>query len=156
MRLITSLMWPMLRVGSFVLASPILGAKSVTVRTRVILTLAIAWILAPLTPVPEVNPLSAAGLLISLQQIALGLGMGFIFHMAFSTVVIAGQSIAMAMGLVSYRIEDGVVADPRIGLGGVEEQPRRITEAGEIVAGHRPEMTSQEYLKFMRSKYRIT
>ena len=99
MRLVTSLMWPLLRVGSFVLASPVLGAKSIPVRTRVILTLAIAWILAPITPAPEVNPLSAAGLLISLQQVALGLGMGFIFHMAFATVVIAGQSIAMAMGL---------------------------------------------------------
>jgi flagellar biosynthetic protein FliR len=99
MRLTTSLMWPLLRVGSFVLASPILGARSISVRTRVILTVAIAWILAPITPAPEVNPLSAAGLLISLQQVALGLGMGFIFHMAFATVVIAGQSIAMAMGL---------------------------------------------------------
>ncbi len=99
MRLVTSLMWPLLRVGSFVLASPVLGAKSIPVRTRIILALTIAWILAPITPAPEVNPVSAAGLLISLQQVALGLGMGFIFHMAFSTVVIAGQSIAMAMGL---------------------------------------------------------
>jgi len=99
MRLVTSLMWPLLRVGSFVLASPVLGAKSIPVRTRVVLALAIAWILAPIVHAPEINPLSAAGLLISLQQIALGLGMGFIFHMAFATVVIAGQSIAMAMGL---------------------------------------------------------
>ena len=99
MRLLTSLMWPLLRVGSFVMASPILGAKSVQVRSRIILALAIAWILAPIIEVPEVNPLSAAGLLISLQQIVLGIGMGFIFHMAFATVIIAGQSIAMAMGL---------------------------------------------------------
>jgi len=99
MRLLTSLMWPLLRVGSFLLASPVLGAKSISVRTRVILALAIAWILAPIIPAPEINPLSATGLVISLQQIALGVGMGFIFHMAFATVVIAGQSIAMAMGL---------------------------------------------------------
>ncbi len=98
-RLLSSLMWPLLRIGSFVLATPIFGAKSVQVRSRIILALAIAWILAPIIEVPEVNPLSAAGLLISLQQIALGLGMGFIFQMAFATVIIAGQSIAMAMGL---------------------------------------------------------
>ncbi len=99
MRLLTSLMWPVLRVGSFILASPVLGARSIPVRSRIILAFAIAWILAPIIQAPEVNPLSATGLLISLQQIAMGLGMGFIFHMAFATVVIAGQSIAMAMGL---------------------------------------------------------
>lgn len=42
---------------------------------------------------------------------------------------------ALAMGLVSYRIEDGLVAAPRIGLGGVEEHPRRIAEAEDILAG---------------------
>lgn len=42
---------------------------------------------------------------------------------------------ALAMSLVSYRIEGGVVTDPRIGLGGVEEYPRRIAQAEEIVAG---------------------
>ena len=99
MRLMTSLIWPLLRIGSFMFASPVLGAKSIPVRARLILALAIAWILAPIIQVPEINPLSAAGLLISLQQVALGVGMGFIFHMAFATVVIAGQSIAMAMGL---------------------------------------------------------
>ena len=99
MRLMTSLIWPLLRIGSFMFASPVLGAKSIPVRARLILALAIAWILAPIIQVPEINPVSAAGLLISLQQVALGVGMGFIFHMAFATVVIAGQSIAMAMGL---------------------------------------------------------
>ncbi len=42
---------------------------------------------------------------------------------------------ALAMSLVSYRLEDGVVTDPRIGLGGVEEYPRRIAQAEAIVAG---------------------
>jgi carbon-monoxide dehydrogenase medium subunit len=42
---------------------------------------------------------------------------------------------ALAMCLVSFRIEGGVVIDPRIGLGGVEEYPRRITEAEDIIAG---------------------
>jgi len=42
---------------------------------------------------------------------------------------------ALAMSLVSYRIEDGAVVAPRIGLGGVEDLPRRMTEAEEILAG---------------------
>ncbi len=42
---------------------------------------------------------------------------------------------ALAMALVSYRIEDGVIAGPRVGLGGVEDHPRRIAEAENILAG---------------------
>lgn len=42
---------------------------------------------------------------------------------------------ALAMCLVSFRIEGGVVIDPRIGLGGVEEYPRRIAEAENLIAG---------------------
>lgn len=92
-------MWPLLRVGSFIMASPILGAQSIPVRSRVLLSVMIAWLLAPVVYIPEINPLSGQGILISIQQVALGVGTGFIFHMAFATVVIAGQSIAMAMGL---------------------------------------------------------
>jgi aerobic carbon-monoxide dehydrogenase medium subunit len=42
---------------------------------------------------------------------------------------------ALAMGLVSYRVEDGAVVEPRIGLGGVEAYPRRIAEAEQVLAG---------------------
>jgi carbon-monoxide dehydrogenase medium subunit len=45
---------------------------------------------------------------------------------------------ALAMALVTFRIEDGVVASPRLGLGGAEAQPRRILEAEAALAGQAP------------------
>jgi flagellar biosynthetic protein FliR len=60
----------------------------------------IAWILVPVIPSPPVIDLiSAEAVLISVYQVLIGLAMGFILQMVFSAFIIAGQSIAMAMGL---------------------------------------------------------
>jgi carbon-monoxide dehydrogenase medium subunit len=42
---------------------------------------------------------------------------------------------AMAAALVTYRLQDGRIAEPRVGLGGAEARPRRIAEAEAALAG---------------------
>jgi carbon-monoxide dehydrogenase medium subunit len=44
---------------------------------------------------------------------------------------------AIAMALITYRIADGVMVEPRVGIGGAEARPRRIAEA-EAALQHRP------------------
>jgi carbon-monoxide dehydrogenase medium subunit len=46
---------------------------------------------------------------------------------------------ALAMALVTYRLEDGVIVEPRVGIGGAETQPRRIAEAEQVLAGSAPD-----------------
>jgi aerobic carbon-monoxide dehydrogenase medium subunit len=46
---------------------------------------------------------------------------------------------AMAMALVAYRVANGKIVDPRVGLGGVEPRPRRIAEAEAALAGRAPD-----------------
>ena len=46
---------------------------------------------------------------------------------------------AIAMALAAFRLEGGAIAEPRIGIGGVEGRPRRIPEAEAILAGCRPD-----------------
>jgi aerobic carbon-monoxide dehydrogenase medium subunit len=46
---------------------------------------------------------------------------------------------AIAMALVTLRIEGGVIVDPRVGIGGAEATPRRIPEAEAALAGRPPE-----------------
>ena len=46
---------------------------------------------------------------------------------------------AIAMALVTFRIADGVIAEPRVGVGGAEERPRRIAEAEAALAGRAPD-----------------
>ena len=46
---------------------------------------------------------------------------------------------ALAMALTIYRLEDGVIATPRVGVGGAEAHPRRIAAAEAVLAGRKPE-----------------
>jgi carbon-monoxide dehydrogenase medium subunit len=45
---------------------------------------------------------------------------------------------ALGMALVTYRVAYGVMVEPRVALGGVEPQPRRIAEAEQALAGRAP------------------
>jgi len=95
-----SLLWPFMRISAMFLAAPIFGSQLLNVRTRIVLALLVSFLVVPMIgPVPSVEPFSYAGLLISLQQILIGLGMGFILQLVFGALVIAGESIAMTMGL---------------------------------------------------------
>ena len=44
---------------------------------------------------------------------------------------------AIAMALATYRLKDGVIVEPRIGVGGAEGRPRRIAEAEAVLAGQK-------------------
>jgi carbon-monoxide dehydrogenase medium subunit len=45
---------------------------------------------------------------------------------------------ALAMALVTFRLEGGVIREPRVAVGGVEAQPRRIAPAEQALAGQAP------------------
>jgi flagellar biosynthesis protein FliR len=95
-----SLLWPFLRIGAMLVAAPLFGARMVTVRIRLAFAFLLALVVAPLIPVPPaVEPLSLAGLVISAQQILIGLMIGFVLQMVFSAMSQAGETIALSMGL---------------------------------------------------------
>ena len=97
---LSSVMWPFMRIGAMFSAAPILSARSVPIRIRVLLSFMVAAVVVPVLPdPPAVDLLSAESLLISVYQVFIGLAMGFILQMVFSAFVIAGQSLATAMGL---------------------------------------------------------
>ena len=100
MHMAGSFLWPFLRIGALFVSAPIFGASSVPVRVRVLLGALVAWLLLPGLPAaPAVDLISGESLLIGVHQILIGVAMGFILQLVFSIFVIAGQSIAMAMGL---------------------------------------------------------
>ena len=45
---------------------------------------------------------------------------------------------AIAMALVTYRLVDGRMIEPRIGVGGAEPRPRRMDEAERMLEGQKP------------------
>ncbi len=97
---VSALMWPFMRIGAMMMVAPMFGARSVPVRLRLLLALVLAWVMTlVLPPPPAVDPISMAALLIALQQVLIGLGMGFILQMVFSVLAMAGENIAYGMGL---------------------------------------------------------
>ena len=51
---------------------------------------------------------------------------------------------ALAMALVTYRVEDGMISAARVAVGGVEPQPRRIAQAEQALAGRPPDRAAFE------------
>jgi len=95
-----SLLWPFMRIGAMLMAMPVIGTRLVTVRVRLIAALAITLLVMPLLPpMPELAPLTVAGLIVSIQQVLIGLAMGFMLQLALQALTIAGEAIAMSMGL---------------------------------------------------------
>ena len=45
---------------------------------------------------------------------------------------------ALAMVLVTYRLRDGMMHEPRVGIGGAEARPRRVSEAEAALEGKAP------------------
>ena len=45
---------------------------------------------------------------------------------------------AIAMALATFQLKDGVSVEPRLGVGGAEGRPRRMTQAEAVLAGKKP------------------
>jgi carbon-monoxide dehydrogenase medium subunit len=45
---------------------------------------------------------------------------------------------AIAMALVAYRLENGLIIEPRVAVGGAEPHARRLTQAEDALRGQRP------------------
>jgi flagellar biosynthetic protein FliR len=93
-------LWTLLRVSVMLAATPIFSARMVPLKVRLTVGLLLTWMVLPFVPpVPAVEPLGPIGLLISMHQLLIGLAMGFTFQMVFAALAVAGESVAMSMGL---------------------------------------------------------
>lgn len=97
---LATLLWPFMRISAMFAAAPLFSARSIPVRIRILLAFFIAVLLVPVLPEPpKIELISAEALLVSVHQVLIGVAMGFILQLVFAAFIIAGQSIAMAMGL---------------------------------------------------------
>jgi flagellar biosynthetic protein FliR len=95
-----TLLWPFMRISAMLMAIPIIGTRLLTVRVRVSLALVITLLVMPLLPpMPAIDPFSLQGLAVSFQQVLIGLAMGFVLQLVLAALTIAGEAIAMTMGL---------------------------------------------------------
>ncbi len=99
-RWVARLWWPVLRIGGFVLTAPIASESSIPPPVKIALSIALAFILAPLAPVPAgLSIFSGAGVMAAVQEIMIGVAIGMVVQLSFEALTFAGQTISMSMGL---------------------------------------------------------
>ncbi|MBI5682711.1 MAG: flagellar biosynthetic protein FliR [Deltaproteobacteria bacterium] len=96
-----------IRVIAIFSAIPFLGSKIVPVKVKIGLSLLIGIILTPVLGVHALLPESIAGLAIGIMREALiGIAIGFMVKLVFSSMEIAGQVAGMQMGFAVANVID--------------------------------------------------
>ena len=115
---ITPLLWPFLRALALFTTLPVLGQRIVPVRVRIALAFFIAVAAqATLPSMPAVALDSMAALLITAQQVLIGLAIGFAVRIVFAAVEMAGEVIGLQMGLNFAAFFDPATASQTNGAG---------------------------------------
>ncbi|WP_339845148.1 flagellar biosynthetic protein FliR [uncultured Halopseudomonas sp.] len=99
-RWVSSYMWVFFRIASVMMTMPVIGTQLVPARIRLFLAVALTFLVAPHIPSPpSLDPLSLGTWAIIAEQILIGVTMGFVLQLLFQVHVLAGQIVAMQMGL---------------------------------------------------------
>jgi flagellar biosynthesis protein FliR len=97
---LTEFFWPFVRIGACIMVAPLFGAQVVPPRMRLFLAGAITVIVAPLVAEPTgIAPISIPGVIVTLQQVLIGVAVGFTFQLVFDALALGGQLISNSMGL---------------------------------------------------------
>jgi len=99
-------LWPMLRISALMITAPIFSLNAFNLRLRILLALALTWLVYPLHTWPVLDPSTAPGLLEVFNQIMIGAVMGLILQVVVAAMVVGGQSISAAMGLSMANMMD--------------------------------------------------
>ncbi|MFL6617242.1 MAG: flagellar biosynthetic protein FliR [Povalibacter sp.] len=104
--------FPFVRIGACFVAAPVFAARFVPARVRLLLAAAITIIVAPLLPVAHITPFSLEGVIVTIQQMIIGLAMAFVLQLIFDALAMGGQLLSNTMGLgFAYNV------DPLRGVG---------------------------------------
>lgn len=102
-----AVLWTFVRISALLVAAPMFGARTVPVRVRVMLAVLLALIVAPGVAVPaDVGIVSGAGAVLVIREILIGLSLGFMLQLLFAAVAVAGEVIALSMGLAFASVVD--------------------------------------------------
>lgn len=104
--------YPFVRIAALASSAPLFSHRSIPRPTRIGLSVLIAAVIAPtLAPTPFVSPFSAHGVVLIIQQVLIGLAIGFTMQIVFAAVELAGEIIGLQMGL-SFATFVNADADP--------------------------------------------
>ena len=93
-------LWPFLRVLSLFMAAPVFSDRAIPMRVKIGLGVAVAVVIAPTLPLQQQVSLDSAQTFpLAVQQIMIGLALGFMVRLAMAGIEMAGELIGLQMGL---------------------------------------------------------
>lgn len=97
---VVPLLWPLLRILGLFAAAPVLSMRVIPVRARIGLALLTALCAQPVLPPMPVLPLDTpTALAMVVQQVFIGVTIGFAAKVVFTAIEFAGEVIGLQMGL---------------------------------------------------------
>lgn len=97
---LSTLIWPLARILALFASAPLLGSSSIPKQVKLGLAVLLAILVAPLLPpLPQIDPGSGVGLIVLVQQVIIGLAMGFSMRVIFTAIEMAGEITGLQMGL---------------------------------------------------------
>lgn len=99
-RLFSQTIWPIGRIGGLMLTVPVFSSALLPGRIKVFFIFALTWICAPFVP-EQLSFINFDGLypVYMIQELFLGLLMGFVLQLVFQIFVLGGQIISMQAGM---------------------------------------------------------
>lgn len=94
------LLWPFFRILAMLSIDPFFSSRTIPGRVRIMLAMLLALLIAPLLPpMPPISPVSPLGILIIIQQVIIGVALGFVMRVIFASIEMAGHLAGLQMGL---------------------------------------------------------
>jgi len=94
------LIWPLIRITGLMLTEPILSNRGMPIRLRMGVAVVLTLTVAPLLPnPPAVDFLSPQGAVMAVQQLLIGVMLGFMMRIVLNGVEMAGHIAGLSMGL---------------------------------------------------------
>jgi len=91
---------PFVRISAAMMTAPLFSHRAIPRQIRLGVALMLAMLLMPWQPaMTTFNPLSLQGLLLTANELILGICLGFMLQLVFEAVMFAGQFVATSMGL---------------------------------------------------------
>lgn len=91
---------PFVRISAALMVAPLFSHRGIPRQLRLGVALMVAALIMPWQPtIPGINPLSIQGILLTANELLIGIAMGFMLQLVFEAVLFAGQFIATSMGL---------------------------------------------------------
>jgi len=92
--------WPLVRILALISTVPVLSHRSIPLRAKVAIGVAIALVLAPTIPTPAMSStLDAVFFETLVRNILIGVALGFAIRVLFAGIELAGQMVGLQVGL---------------------------------------------------------